>query len=54
MLVPVRSESGQWVWWRVGRRRLAWRPGVKVLELLEFTDGPRAIAVGVPVLAWWL
>jgi hypothetical protein len=54
VLVPARSESGQWVWWRVGRRRLAWRPGVQVLEFLQFADGPLAIAVGVPVLAWWL
>jgi hypothetical protein len=54
VLVPCRLESGQWVRWRVGRRRLAWRPSSSVLELLQFADGPFALLVGIPVLAWWL
>lgn len=54
MVVLSRLESGTWVKWRVGRRRLAWRPGASVLRLLEFAQDPFTFFVLVPVLGWWL
>jgi hypothetical protein len=53
MLVPSRSESGQWVMWRVGRRRLAWRPR-SVARFLDGADGPLFVAFAVPVVGWLL
>ena len=40
--------------WRVGRRRLAWRPGVSALHLLELAEGPLMLVVGIPAILWWL
>lgn len=37
MLVPVRAASGNYELWRVGRRRLAFRP--YVTDLLDVSDG---------------
>ena len=54
VLVPCRLESEQWVRWRVGLRRLAWRPSPSALELLQFADGPFVLLVGIPALGWWL
>lgn len=54
VLVQCRLKSGQWKWWRVGRRRLAWRPTTSVFELLQFADGPLTFVIGIPVLLWWL
>jgi hypothetical protein len=52
VIVVCRSASGQWVQWRVGRRRLAWRPGSSVFELLEFTANPYFAVLDVPILLW--
>jgi hypothetical protein len=60
--IPARLESGQWVYWRVGRRRVAWLPGAGLaaatVHLLDFdsADGVLglvilALAVG-PLLLW--
>jgi hypothetical protein len=51
VMVPGRTESGQWVRWRVGRRRLAWVPSMGVVQFMEFADGPFFLVVAVPVLA---
>jgi uncharacterized membrane protein len=50
----TRLESGQWVRWRFGRRRLAWRPGSSALELLQFAEGLLTIFVAMAALGWWL
>src|SRR3954464_15936812 len=50
-MVPGRSESGQWVRWRVGRRRLAWVPRMWAVRLMEFADGQMDLVVAAPVLA---
>ena len=50
-MVPGRSESGQWVRWRVGRRRLAWVPRMWAVRLMEFADGPCTLVVAAAVLA---
>jgi hypothetical protein len=39
--------------WRVGRRRLAWRPR-SATRFLEGADGPIFLVVAVPVLGYWL
>ena len=53
MLVSGRLESGQWVMWRVGRRRLAWRPR-SVARFLEGADGPLFIAIAIALVAYLL
>ncbi|GAA2633851.1 hypothetical protein Adu01nite_55950 [Paractinoplanes durhamensis] len=53
-MVLSRLESGDWVRWRVGRRRLAWLPGAHVLGALQFAQDPFTLFVAIPVLAWWL
>ena len=53
VIVVCRSASGQWGRWRVGRRRLAWRPGSSASELLEYTTDPNATFLDVPFLLWF-
>lgn len=54
VVVLGRLESGTWVRWRVGRRRLAWRPWGEPIRLLEFAQEPFTLFVAVPVLVWFL
>lgn len=60
--IPARLESGQWVYWRVGRQRIACLPGAGLagaaLNLFQFdsADGALglvilALAIG-PLLLW--
>ena len=53
MLVSSRVESGQWVMWRVGRRRLAWRPR-SVARFLDGADGPLFVVIAIPLVVYLL
>jgi hypothetical protein len=53
MMVSGKSESGQWVMWRVGRRRLAWRPR-SVARFLDGADGPFIVLAIIPLTGYLL
>ncbi|GAA2532516.1 hypothetical protein GCM10010201_35000 [Pilimelia columellifera subsp. columellifera] len=53
VLVLSRSGSGQWTHWRVGRRRLAWMPGSRILRE-TLAAGEASFIIAVPLIAWWL
>ncbi|MEU4238382.1 hypothetical protein [Actinoplanes sp. NPDC026619] len=51
MVVLSRVESGQWVKWRVGRRRLAWRPGAGAPGTFSIPSDDLGLVIGVVVLS---
>ncbi|WP_229071048.1 hypothetical protein [Actinoplanes sp. DH11] len=53
MVVSGRSGSEDSARWRVGRRRLAWRPSSAPLEVISVAEGPFVLVV-LPVFGWWL
>ncbi|GIF39367.1 hypothetical protein [Actinoplanes xinjiangensis] len=57
MKVLCRSKSGEWVEWRVGRRRMVWfgggPTGLSVFNL-HGVDGEVWVLLAIPVLLWWL
>ncbi|WP_285551339.1 hypothetical protein [Actinoplanes regularis] len=55
MRVNARSATGEWRRWRIGRRRLAWRPSSTPLEALGLLDlEVIGLILLLPFLAWWL
>jgi hypothetical protein len=49
--VVARSTDGSWDLWRVGRRRLAFKPGVGWLVDVTAADGVLGVALGALALA---
>ncbi|MEV4275113.1 hypothetical protein [Actinoplanes xinjiangensis] len=59
MKVLCRSQSGEWVKWRVGRRRAKWFGGAPDFLGLEIVlsimrADPEAWLLLIPVIGWWL
>ncbi|GIF17331.1 hypothetical protein BJ973_009707 [Actinoplanes tereljensis] len=54
MVVLARLESEEWVKWRVGRRRIAWRPGAATSVSISVPDGTVGLAIAALLLAAWL
>jgi hypothetical protein len=59
MKVLCRSQSGQWVKWRVGRRRAMWFGGapdflgLEIVAALTLAE-PEAWLLVIPIIGWWL
>jgi hypothetical protein len=54
MKVLCRSQSGHWVKWRVGRRRMAFLGGPTGATAFELGVDLEAWFLLLPVLVWWL
>jgi hypothetical protein len=54
MKVLCRSQSGQWVKWRVGRRRMVFIGGPRGFTAFELGFDLEAWFLVILVVAWWL